>query len=245
MKSLVILMMMVSGIFVVMPGQGLAQDQGSTRRDHGDVIAVIYDQTISVRETDEMSGMIFGALLERYAQENNLEPTADDVDEYLRNSHRRSRDMLEREMEKLQESLDSEEMDERDKENIEASLEELGTALEAIRESGESFRDEDSPEAREYREYARQVLTVRNVNISLYERYGGRVAFQQAGPEPVDAYRMFLKEQQEQGSFQILDEAHEARFWEYFKEETHIFYDEDEGRRLIMTSWWRLDALFE
>ena len=39
------------------------------------------------------------------------------------------------------------------------------------------------------------------INQALYRKYGGRVAFQQAGAEPVDAYRDFLKEQETKGQF--------------------------------------------
>ena len=45
------------------------------------------------------------------------------------------------------------------------------------------------------RAVARQFIQAFKVNQSLYAEYGGRVLFQQAGPEPIDAYRDFLRDE--------------------------------------------------
>lgn len=80
------------------------------------------------------------------------------------------------------------------------------------------------------------------INKSLYERYGGRVIFQQAGPEPLDAYRSFLKEQEKKGAFQIVNKDYEAPFWKYFVTDSmHTFYSKDDGAKLMNTPWWLLD----
>ncbi len=58
------------------------------------------------------------------------------------------------------------------------------------------------------------------VNRALYDHYGGRIIYQQLGPEPLDAYRAFLEEQSTAGQFKILDPAAEEQFWQYFTDES-------------------------
>ncbi|MEK6703380.1 MAG: hypothetical protein AABZ53_14055 [Planctomycetota bacterium] len=55
------------------------------------------------------------------------------------------------------------------------------------------------------------------VDKSLYEKYGGRVIFQQANPsEPVGAYRAFLQSHERRGTFRIFDAAARDKFWKYY-----------------------------
>lgn len=98
----------------------------------------------------------------------------------------------------------------------------------------------DAAEAAERREVARQVVTSYRISRSLYQEYGGRVVFQQAGPWPIDAYRAFLEERQEAGAFRILDPDLVAGFWEYLADDTmHSFYPPDEAEAAVSTPWWQ------
>ena len=79
------------------------------------------------------------------------------------------------------------------------------------------------------------------INRSLYKQYGGRIIFQQGGPEPLDAYRMFLQEQKNKGAFTILDKAFEEKFWEYYLTDSkHSFYSKGsrEEKQVFETPWW-------
>jgi hypothetical protein len=67
---------------------------------------------------------------------------------------------------------------------------------------------------------------------------GGRVIFQQFGPEPLDAYRRFLETAQKKEDFVIFDSTLAASFWEYFRDEHRTFYDAAEAKRLMTTPWW-------
>jgi hypothetical protein len=63
------------------------------------------------------------------------------------------------------------------------------------------------------------------INRALYEQYGGRIIFQQGGPEPLDAYRRFLESEQARGDFVILNKDLEAAFWRYYVTDAiHSFY---------------------
>ena len=86
---------------------------------------------------------------------------------------------------------------------------------------------EDSPEdAAARREIAAAFVLQWKVNKALYEKYGGRIIFQQAGPEPLDAYRRFLEEAQARGDFEIVDKGLEEGFWKYFRDDSiHSFFE--------------------
>jgi hypothetical protein len=64
------------------------------------------------------------------------------------------------------------------------------------------------------------------INRALYQQYGGRIGFQQGGPEPLDAYRKFLEERQAAGDFSIADPPLAAEFWRYYRDESiHSFFE--------------------
>jgi sugar phosphate isomerase/epimerase len=63
------------------------------------------------------------------------------------------------------------------------------------------------------------------IHRALYRQYGGRIIYQQGGPEPLDALRRFLEQHQAQGDLAIADAALAAAFWRYYRDETiHSFY---------------------
>ncbi len=63
------------------------------------------------------------------------------------------------------------------------------------------------------------------INGALQRQYGGRIIFQQAGPEPLDATRRSLEAAQAAGDFAIADPALEKPFWSYYRDDArHTFY---------------------
>jgi len=64
------------------------------------------------------------------------------------------------------------------------------------------------------------------INRALYQQYGGRIIFQQGGPEPLDAYLTFLEERQAAGDFSIESDALAAEFWRYYRDDSiHSFFE--------------------
>jgi hypothetical protein len=89
-------------------------------------------------------------------------------------------------------------------------------------------------------EMARDLIVASKRNLALFETYGGRVIFQQMGPEPIDAYRAFLEEQKRLGAFEIIDKSLEPGFWSYFTSEKHTFISstKKEGEEILRTPLW-------
>lgn len=96
------------------------------------------------------------------------------------------------------------------------------------------------------REMARSLIDHWKLGRALYKQYGGRIIYQQLGPEPLDAYREFLQEQQKAGAFEIEVLEYEADFWDYFINDTmHDFMEEgseDEARAFSVEPWERLGS---
>lgn len=88
---------------------------------------------------------------------------------------------------------------------------------------------------------ARSMIRQWKINKALYEEYGGRIIYQQLGPEPLDAYRQFLQKQQIDGAFTITDKSLEDGFWRYFTDDAiHDFMkpgSDDEKKAFSQPPW--------
>jgi hypothetical protein len=90
-------------------------------------------------------------------------------------------------------------------------------------------------------EMARDIIRQWKINKALYEQYGGRIIQQQFGPEPIDAYRKFLRQREADGAFAIRDQALERSFWRYFTDDSmHDFMTAggaDEAQAFTTPPW--------
>jgi heat shock protein HslJ len=91
------------------------------------------------------------------------------------------------------------------------------------------------------RDMGRAMIRQWKLNRTLYQQYGGRIIYQQLGPEPLDAYRRYLEERQAAGDFEIHDRSFEAQFWRYFTDDSmHSFYEpgsEAEAQAFATPPW--------
>jgi hypothetical protein len=133
---------------------------------------------------------------------------------------------------------------------IKAKPAEIDALLEMMRRdmaaSGLATEDALTPEEKAeidamQREMARGVIRQWKINKALYEQYGGRIIYQQLGPEPLDAYREFLRQREADGAFAIRDPAIEASFWRDFTDDSiHDFMTPggaDEARAFTTPPW--------
>ncbi len=100
-----------------------------------------------------------------------------------------------------------------------------------MKEKGLTAEDELTPaEAAQVdamqRDMGRSMIRQWKINKALHREYGGRVIYQQFGPEPLDAYREYLEAQQREGAFVIHETAFEDEFWSYFSDDSkHSFFE--------------------
>ena len=92
--------------------------------------------------------------------------------------------------------------------------------------AGSAPRASESAEDKAAREeIAAAFIRQWKINRALHEQYGGRIIFQQGGPEPLDAYRKFLEESAARGDFRIVDKDLESGFWRYYRDDSiHDFF---------------------
>ncbi len=124
--------------------------------------------------------------------------------------------------------------------------EHLGTVEKLIaheleqRKWGQSIPDYAEIQRRSAERVARVTVRRWNVNKALYEKYGGRVIFQQAGYEPVDAYRALIGEVQERNAVEILDPSFPAPFADMIKylDIPHQYMPKMEADKYFSKPWW-------
>jgi heat shock protein HslJ len=101
---------------------------------------------------------------------------------------------------------------------------------------------EEAAQAKQMRrDMGRSMIRQWKLNRALYQQYGGRIIFQQLGPEPLDAYRHYLEERRSAGDFRIHEKAFDKEFWRYFTTDSmHDFYEPGsaEEKRAFTTPPW-------
>ena len=205
------------------------------------VIATVLDKKITTKEATRLNGIIFGTLLEKYAAENKIAPSQSELDTFdaaSDESEKRHLADLEARKASLAQDLQSSALTEQQRKTKESSLETIETSLKGLK----PFMEQEAKQKEQMRpmklEVAKQVITKWKVNKAVYDQYGGRVIFQQAGDEPMDAYRAFLKDEQAKGNFKILDAKYETSFWEHFDISTTGVYSKEEADKVMNTPWW-------
>lgn len=241
-------MVVVVVVAVVLSGSCFAQNAPKQAGDAGaQVIAVVLGKQITAADKDKLDGLIFSTLLQEYAKDNQIEATDAELDAFLAKTEEKEQQTqarFEADRDRLQRELQAATLAEGDRKAKESQLETIESVLASSREIKEMTKGMAEQMRPMQRKMAQQFVKSWKINKALYEQYGGRVIFQQAGAEPLDAYRDFLREQQKKGAFQILDKQYEASFWRYFTNDSmHRFYNQADGAKFINTPWWMMAQL--
>jgi len=204
-------------------------------------IATVFGKPVQAEEEEELTGIIFGQLLEAYAKEKKIEASEEEIKAFIAKTEemeKEDRDKFEKDRKRLVEELKSDKLAADKRKEKE---EELAMKEEFLK--GTNLSPEDAKQvAKETREMASEYVRSWKINRELFKQYGGRAIFQQAGPEPLDAYRDFLREQEKKGAFFIKDEDAKKEFWKYFTDESiHTFYNAADSKKAIETPWWLMD----
>lgn len=235
-KIAVLLVMSFSAVVVC-----AQTSQPSAKGADKDVIAIVLGKKLTVKDKDNLNFLIFGSLLQQFAKDNKIEPTAEELDDYydfIVKTQRRLQIKWEEDRKKLVAELKATTLSERERKNKESQLQSIESILKTTREMKEKTKGMEE----QLRQVARQFVGRWKINKALYAKYGGRVIFQQLGVEPLDAYRDFLREQEKNGAFQILDNEVRGPFWRYFTNDSmHTFYSKDDGAKFINTPWWMME----
>jgi len=230
---------------VLIAGDLLVGCAGSPAADKDHVIAKVLDQEIIMMDENErLPGLVLGILLEQYVKEKSLLPAAEEIDRFLlKQAELEADDRAEYEEERriLLAQLEEQRLTPEERETISSRLEMVNSLLYVDPDVLAYERDHPENLAKMNREIAEQTIKAWMINRSLFLEYGGRVIYQQAGPEPIDAYRAFLEQKEAEGVFVILDRSLSQGFWNYFTNETmHVFVTStsEVEAELFENPWW-------
>jgi hypothetical protein len=208
-----------------------------TTAPSGGVVAVFRGQQLKTRDVHQLQGLIVGTLMEEFALASRFDATDKEVKQYhawSKEMNKEQRANFEQHREKLRSELKEPDLDEKKRAEREKELAVIENVLTKSEPPAEEPDETD-------RRIARAMIVQWKLNNALYRRYGGRVIFQQAGAEPIDAYRDFLKEHEKQGSFKILDPQIRSEFWRYFTDDSmHSFFRNEVGQIIMTTPPWLL-----
>ena len=208
------------------------------------IVAEVLGTQIRTKNPEEMQYVINQMLIQNYVQQNKIGASREDIDLYIAAMDQFTRDDRKKNdagRVEIQQQLKAGSMPAEQIKQLQSELKTLDSLHQYdIREEAEIERD---PEAalKDKQVVARAFIEQWMINKALYQQYGGRIIFQQTGPEPLDAMRDFLKEQQQKGAFKILEKSFEAPFWEYFVNDSkYSFFKQgsEEEKQAFDKPWW-------
>lgn len=212
------------------------------------VVAEVLGTKIHTRDPDEMRAVIIGKLVDRYAAEQGIAVEPEEIDAYL-DRLRRVADEDRRQQEArraaLTRKLEAKTLSDAERRSLSSQLDSLNEFLNNIGEARNGAKEDSAEDKAARRQVAAAFIRQWKINQALYRQYGGRIIYQQGGPEPLDAYRTFLQARERQGAFKILNPAFEAEFWKYFLTDSiHSFYPKGsrEEARAFEMPWWLLST---
>jgi len=221
----------------ILHAQPAKPEAAEVAKDQKGPIAEIHGSPILEADREQLTALIFTPLLGQYALEKKIILPASEMISFLTKSDemaKANRERFAKDKQRLEEELKSTKLSEDERTRKEQELAMTEDLLKSTEEDG-GKKQRDPEEIR----MAREVVRAWRINHALYKQYGGRVIFQQAGPEPIDAYRDFLRAQEAKGAFRITDEKAKEAFWKYFTDDKmHTFLDQAEGARMMESPWW-------
>jgi hypothetical protein len=175
----------------------------------------------------QLHTLIVKPLFEEYREREKLDPTEEEVAEFIvrwreakeRAEQYRQETLQKRqdEAEQLRTRLRTQALTRTQRLRLTERVRRMEAEIVALKQlisASDNANDDEGD-----RRFAQWWLTRWRLQQSLYRRYGGRVIYQQVGPEAIDAMRDFLREHEEQGRFTISDSKLNALFWTPFERE--------------------------
>jgi hypothetical protein len=175
----------------------------------------------SAREK-RLQSFVWSSVFSDYAAKRKIEPTQQEIDSQISNQQKfmkEDRVRREKDRQDLIKELASPGITEARRQQAQKYLDTLNS-LHGHDERME--KEQSSPEgAKMWQEAQLKVAAVWvkqwKVNQTLYREFGGRIIFQQAGCEPIDAYRKLLEQYETRKAFVVNDPVLHEAVYSYFK----------------------------
>jgi hypothetical protein len=199
---------------------------------------------------ERFRALVWSAVFDDYARTRRIEPTPAEIESHIAN-HRRfiEQDRVSREQQRkaLIAELKSPSLPDARRQQAQAQLETLNSLKDFDEKQAQERR---SPEREGmWQDAERRVAEVWvkrwKVNQALHREFGGRIIFQQAGWEPIDAYRKLLAQYEARKAFVARDSGLREAVYSYF-DHNFVYADEAQARFYFEKPYWeRTDAELE
>jgi len=189
------------------------------------VAGTVLGTTVRTKDAEELRYVVLGRLLEVFAKSKGISVTPEEIASYRKAMEEAMRaDRAEREASRdvLKRHLASKGLVKAERDTLEQELESVEQFL-ADSAPDKSRQSAEDKQARE--QIASAFIKQWKINRALHAEYGGRIGYQQGGPEPLDATRKFLEERKQRGDFTIVTKELDEAFWKYYLNDSiHDFY---------------------
>jgi hypothetical protein len=208
-------------------------DEAITKK--AEVDAGAYDKWLLEYRNEKLGSLIWEPLREEFCKTHDCRATEKEIREMSESvirSEMEDERQWRREVAQIEKKL-------RNKKLPEEKRKKLAAQQTMLRENVETMAEmnKDPENLKNQNEVSKPFIEAWKFNRALYREYGGRVIFQQAGIEPLDAYRQFLQEHEKKGAFAIYDPQLSEEFWKYYTTMKHTFLDKDDID--FETPWWK------
>lgn len=185
---------------------------------------------------------VWKAVFEDYARRRNIAPTAAEIDSQIAGHKRmkaRSDAERVRQREALIAELGSSNLTARRRAEAQQHLDLINRLAEFEAKRETELRDPAQQKMQEEaeRRVAEHWVKQWKLNQALYREFGGRIVFQQAGWEPIDAYRELLEQQEAGGAVVVRDATLRAAVYSYFQH-NFVYADEAKARFYFEKPYW-------
>jgi len=204
--------------------------------------ATLLGKPVQASDGEALRDEVLSALVARYAKARRIAATRAEIDAYLSLMDRTLRKDLEQAQARrveLERQLTDAALSDAQRQALRKELAEATETAQSIGSMSALAADPADAEAR--REVAAAFIVQWKLNRALYRQYGGRIIYQQGGPEPLDALHRFLRERQAAGDFSIADPALAEAFWRYFRDDgLHTLYprgSREEAQAFAVPLW--------
>lgn len=228
-------------------GDDISPNKKALEQMKGKMTDSQFDAWLHKYQVDRLKQLIGDALIKRFLREEDIKPIDEEIKRFISKSTESEDKLLKGRIamhEKLLPQLKSPDLSSSERERLNTQLQTIESSLKTDEWRKQYAKDNPARDQEVKQKVAVQFIRAWKIKKYLYDKYGGRVIFQQAGPEPIDAYLKFLKEHEQNASFQIIDESFIAPFWDYYtNDKIHTFLTNEEGIKAMTTPWWNMEEV--
>jgi len=191
---------------------------------------------------ERLRARVWKAVFEDYARRRNIAPTEAEIAAHIEGHARlKARSDAERIQQRaaLAEELKLPTLTEQRRQAARQHLDTLDRLAEFDKKRAQEPRDPAHRKMQHQAERRVAEVWVRQwkLNQALYREFGGRIIFQQAGWEPIDAYRKLLEQCEANRTLVIHDPASRTAVYRYF-EHRFVYADEKKARFYFEKPYW-------